>query len=482
MPVVSSFRRLHMLRTIWFGILLSVLCLCHTGCSAEIPSSSATPASSFTPSAEPAAEVPGSVRTESPFSKDLEITNSWQENGQFVSQYSLTLHAEETVSDWSVLLSVPKGTVLRDCWNTQIQMQKETEWLLLPNDYNRNISSGSSLSGIGWIASCPSNEPIRLLNRDASPSVLPSPPASAEKRSLKPLQVRNGRLCDSDGTTVQLQGVSTHGLAWFPQYVNRDAFLTLRDDWNVNTIRLAMYTAEDGGYCTNGNQAYLKEVIDHAVWLGEELGLYIIIDWHILSDRHPDEHEAEAIAFFSEAAQRYSDCDHVIYEICNEPQDSPFVSVIRPYAENVIRAIRSFDNDALILVGTNTWCQDITEVIGNEIKDPNVMYTLHFYAASHQEALRNSLRTALNAGVPVFISECSICDASGTGPVNLAEAEQWKSLIQENQLSWIAWSLCSKNETSALIQNSCSSTGNWQLSDLSETGRWFRSAFRREPG
>ena len=32
----------------------------------------------------------------------------------------------------------------------------------------------------------------------------------------------------------QLYGMSTHGIAWFPQYVNQDAFCTLRDDWNTN--------------------------------------------------------------------------------------------------------------------------------------------------------------------------------------------------------------------------------------------------------
>ena len=47
------------------------------------------------------------------------------------------------------------------------------------------------------------------------------------------LHVENGKLTDADGNIVQLYGMSTHGIAWFPQYINYDSFRTLRDDWNT---------------------------------------------------------------------------------------------------------------------------------------------------------------------------------------------------------------------------------------------------------
>ncbi len=45
------------------------------------------------------------------------------------------------------------------------------------------------------------------------------------------LQVSGTKLTDESGNIIQLRGVSTHGISWFPDYVNYDAFATLRDDW-----------------------------------------------------------------------------------------------------------------------------------------------------------------------------------------------------------------------------------------------------------
>ena len=49
------------------------------------------------------------------------------------------------------------------------------------------------------------------------------------------------KLTDESGNIIQLRGVSTHGISWFPDYVNYDAFATLRDDWGANVVRIAMY-------------------------------------------------------------------------------------------------------------------------------------------------------------------------------------------------------------------------------------------------
>ena len=277
---------------------------------------------------------------------------------------------------------------------------------------------------------------------------------------------------------MQLRGVSTHGLAWFPEYVNEEAFRTLRDDWNVNTIRLAMYTAENGGYCTGGNREEMLDLIDQGVAYTEALRMYVIIDWHILSDPNPGIYQSEAEQFFDLVSEKYGDKTHVLYEICNEPQESPFQEVIKPYAEDIIKVIRKNDADAVILVGTNTWSQDVDEVIGNELDDSNVMYTLHFYAGTHKDALRKKLRTALDADVPVYISECSIVDAPGNGPVDYSSAEAWLSLIRTYGISYNAWSLCNKDESSALISPACNKVSGWTEQDLSETGKWFRNAFR----
>ena len=113
------------------------------------------------------------------------------------------------------------------------------------------------------------------------------------------LSVKGADLVDSKGDRYQLRGLSTHGLAWFPEYVNKETFACLRDDWNANCVRLAMYTDENGGYCSGGDQERLKSKIKEGVNAATELGMYVIIDWHVLSDQDPNKYKEQAIAFFN---------------------------------------------------------------------------------------------------------------------------------------------------------------------------------------
>jgi len=294
------------------------------------------------------------------------------------------------------------------------------------------------------------------------------------------LSVSGTNLVDCNGNTYQLRGVSTHGLAWYPQYVSYDTFKSLRDDWGANVVRLAMYTEEYGGYCNGGDKNALKQLINNGVQYATELGMYVIIDWHILSDFNPQTNKAEAMAFFDEMAAKYAEYSNVIYEICNEPQLSSWENDIKPYAQEVISTIRSHTSKAIVLVGTNTWSQDVEDVIGNKINDNNTMYVLHFYAGTHFDIIRNKLITAQSAGVPIFVSECSICDASGNGGINYDSANTWLKLLNENNISFIAWSLSNKNESSALINPGCNALSGWSDGDLSDTGKWFKSAICKQ--
>ncbi len=291
--------------------------------------------------------------------------------------------------------------------------------------------------------------------------------------SLPALKVIGTKLGDTTGRAVQLRGISTLGFR-YPEYITKESFETLRDEWGINVIRLAMYTDEPGGYCTDGDKEELKRIMIKGVELATELSMYVIVDWHILYDKSPMVYKDEAIRFFDEMAPMFADHTNVIYEICNEPQDSPFESVIRPYALEVIPVIRKHDKDAVIIVGTNNWSQDVDEVIGRQIDDPNVMYALHFYAATHQDKLLRKAQTALEGGIPIFISECSICDASGDGVVDRKWGKTWIDFADENELSYIVWNLSNKDESSSILKCDSTSLSHWKEDEYSETGLWFK--------
>ena len=291
--------------------------------------------------------------------------------------------------------------------------------------------------------------------------------------ALERLQVIGTKLCDGSGKPVQLRGISTLGFR-YPEYITKEAFETFRDEWGINMIRLAMYTDEPGGYCTDGDREELKRIMIKGVEIATELSLYVIVDWHILLEKSPMVYKDEALRFFDEMSALYADHTNVLYEICNEPQESPFASVIKPYALEVIPVIRKHDKDAVIIVGTDNWSQDVDDVIGNEIDDPNVMYALHFYAASHQEKLMKKAVTALDEGIPIFISECSICDASGDGILDRDWGSRWLDWADENDISYIVWNLSNKDESSSILRPDSTSLSNWRQEEYSETGLWFK--------
>ena len=296
------------------------------------------------------------------------------------------------------------------------------------------------------------------------------------------LAVRDGQLVDQNGKAVQLKGVSSHGLSWYPQYMNEKALRTMRDKWGVQIVRLAMYTAEYNGYCTSdaANQKKLRKQIYDTVDAAEKLGMYVIIDWHILSDGNPKTYQTQAKKFFRTMAKRYANADHVIYEICNEPNGGTTWAQIKSYARSVIKVIRKYDKDGIIIVGTPTWSQDIDQAAASPIKGyDNLMYALHFYADTHRDWLRDRLEQALKSGLPVFVTEYGICDASGAGAVNRSEAGKWMKLLDKYKVSSCVWNLSNKAETSALIKQGCSKTSGWKSSDLSDSGKWFVNMMKK---
>ena len=295
------------------------------------------------------------------------------------------------------------------------------------------------------------------------------------------LHVENGKLTDENGNTVQLYGMSTHGIAWFPQYINYDSFRTLRDDWNTNCIRLAMYTAEYGGYCAGGDKEQLKQLVRDGVSYATELGMYVIVDWHILSDCDPNQNKDEAIAFFREMVEAFADNDNVLYEICNEPNGGTSWDSIKSYAEEVIPVIRAQKPDAVILVGTPTWSQEIDKAAASPLDDSNVMYTLHFYAGTHKDDLRNRLETCVQNGLPVFVSEFGMCDASGNGANDFVSTTKWLDLLNKYQISFCCWNLANKDESSSVFKASSTALSDWTDDDFNESGRWIRDYFRGMP-
>ena len=457
------------------------------------------------------AEGPEAVCDGAALEVSVTVANHWESDGRFFYQYDVTAEnrTEQPVADWSARIPSDACEVTQ-CWNCDARFS-DGAIAVEPLGYARRAEPGQAVTGIGMIVAYPAAQalPGAAAEGDALlppaqpeegaaaegdallPPAQPEEGAAAEGDALLPsaqpeedeaaavvapagrLFVSGGRLVNAEGQPVALRGVSTHGIGWFPEYVNADAFRTLRDDYGVNAIRIALYTEESGGYCTGGDRQQLSRLVAEGVACATELGMYAIIDWHTLSDGDPNRHADEAEAFWREMAQAYAGQDNVLYEICNEPNGGTTWASVRAYAQRIIPVIREYDGDAVILVGTPNWCQQLDGPVGSPVDDDNVMYTLHFYATTHGQALRDELERALDQGLPVFISECSICEASGNGRVDYASADAWMALIRRRGLSYVAWNLSNKDEAAALIRSDCEKRSGWTEAELSETGKWF---------
>ncbi|MCR4694525.1 MAG: glycoside hydrolase family 5 protein [Pseudobutyrivibrio sp.] len=289
------------------------------------------------------------------------------------------------------------------------------------------------------------------------------------------LSVKGGRLVDSKGEMARLVGVSSHGLSWFPDYVSEDSIRSLKEDFGLNTVRLAMYTSDYNGYCVgdDNNKKQLKALVDDAVDAAVDNDMYVIIDWHVLNDRNPNQYKDQAIQFFGEMVRKYQNVDNVIYEICNEPNGDTSWDDIKDYAEEIIPVIRNVNSDAIILVGTPEWSSDLDSVMDSPLRYDNIMYTYHFYAGSHGDRRRDELADAVNEGLPVFISECGFVNADGNGGVDKDSADKWLSMARDMELPIVVWNLSNKNEGSALIKSDCSKTSDWTIDDLSNQGKFL---------
>ena len=244
------------------------------------------------------------------------------------------------------------------------------------------------------------------------------------------LQVKGTQLCDQQGLPVTLRGVSFGWHNWWPRFYNKKVLKTLKRDWHCTVVRAAIGVQPDedpkAGYIQNPTWAMscLTPIIESAI----KQNVYIIIDWH---SHHM--YTREAKEFFGKMAQG---CPH--------------------------------------------WDQDIHLVANSPLEGfQNVMYTVHFYAATHGDDLRQRTEDAVNQGIPVFISECGAMEASGDGPIDMDSEEAWIDMCERLGMSWVCWSLADKDETCSMLLPDAKSSGPWRDNVIKPYGKLVKSMLQK---
>lgn len=296
------------------------------------------------------------------------------------------------------------------------------------------------------------------------------------------LRVCGTKLCNQNGKQIQLRGMSTHGLQWYRQCVTTGSLNALATDWRADVVRLSTYVQE-GGYETNP-----RAFTDLAHTLIEQVsaqGMYVIVDWHMLTPGDPNYNLARARTFFTEIAQRHAARPNILYEVANEPSGVSW-STIKGYAEQIIPVIRAQDPDGIVLVGTRAWSSlgvsegaSETEVTGNPVNASNIMYTFHFYAASHGTEYLNTLSRAADR-IPMFVTEFGTQNYAGEDANDFTMSQRYLDLMATKKISWVNWNFSDDNRSGAVFKvGTCDAGGPWTgTTSLKEAGVWIRDRIR----
>ena len=287
------------------------------------------------------------------------------------------------------------------------------------------------------------------------------------------LSVSGNRIVNQHGKVVSFAGNSFFWSNWAGGYYNADCVNWLVEDWGTTIIRAAMGIDPGDAYLQNPEREKYK--VTTLVNAAIEAGIYVIIDWH---SHQAEDHQSEAVQFFSEMAVTYGDYPNVIYEIYNEPEQSTWEEV-KSYARAVIAAIRLSDPDNLIIVGSPDWSQKVDLAAQDPITGyDNIAYTLHFYSVNHKQWLRDRASDALDKGIALMVTEWGAVGISEIDP----ESEAWMAWCRDNHITHLHWAINDKDEPWSHLKPGVGGyRGGWTEDQLSKTGKLNKKFIQNWP-
>ncbi len=291
------------------------------------------------------------------------------------------------------------------------------------------------------------------------------------------LTVCGNKLCNAQGNPIQLKGMSTHGLQWYGNCVTPASLDALTEQFKANVIRLSLYVQE-GGYETNPE--HFTQEMNDLINQASSRGIYVIVDWHILSPGDPNYNLERAKTFFTDIATANKNKNNILFEIANEPNGVNWAT-IKNYADQIIPVIRAIDPKAPIIVGTPGWSSlgvsdghSYQEIVNNPLQFPNVMYTFHFYAGSHGDAYFNALDDASDV-LPIFVTEFGTQTHTGDGPNDFVMSDRYMQLMATKKIGWVNWNYSDDFRSGAIWKDHTCGQNVWTDDHLKPAGIYIKT-------
>jgi len=266
---------------------------------------------------------------------------------------------------------------------------------------------------------------------------------------IPPLHTEGRHFTDPFGNVVVLRGVAIADL----QDVD-----TERPGMSVQQL-LELLTDEDARFYTRvvrftvfperwlvDPKQYLIEHLVPAVEAAARLGLYVIVDWHEISDVEPV--IDRTTEFWNTVAPVFAGHSNVLYEIFNEPinQDDPSWQRWKAQAQPWVNSIRQYAPSNIILIGGPFWSQQIGGAATDPFEGENLAYVGHIYPVIDRNVWSDTGVMAQVAEVqPLMITEWGFRDDGNYiwDGTKSSFGDPLKDFVESHNLSWTAW--CADN-------------------------------------
>jgi endoglucanase len=89
------------------------------------------------------------------------------------------------------------------------------------------------------------------------------------------------------------------------------------------------------------------------------------------------------------------------------------------------------------------------------------------------------MEDAVKRGIPIFVSESGVTEASGDGEINEEETQKWIDLMEQERISWVFWSVSDKNESCSMLLPRATATGPWADDVIKRSGHIVKNLLTR---
>jgi len=265
------------------------------------------------------------------------------------------------------------------------------------------------------------------------------------------LRVEDGKLVNEAGKPIQLKGLANFYLSVQPQLARRKVFERMKDEWGANVLRLPVnvdtssWGTPESGYASGSDKdrERITATLDKALETSKEVGMYAVVEWVVLEEKNPLAEIEYAKQFFEYVSSTYKDYTNIIYEICNEPNTDATWEDVKEYCSVIIPLIRNNDPDSLILVGTPDFAANLYDPMKDPLDYENIMYVFHEYTG-HNSSFESDIEQidkAMEAKLPVFMSEVAGTDAEQEDYYDMETIKQWMPIVEKYNISYIVWKL-----------------------------------------